>query len=194
MQNDLKLPKTYKTLLMLALVFGPFCWLAFTEDGQRRTDLALMFVLGKPEFNAALDAFNTGLTETKLRELFPKLRFQCATGANPFGDRLCGAGIGSFNQIPASSVTLFFLDDRLRAAKVIYRRPYHRTVRDWTRERLALREENARPPASMNGQNHQDVMAAAVGDGALFVRDGELAKEDEPALLWVSQAAIDSRR
>jgi hypothetical protein len=55
MDRDYKLPSLYKSLLMLALVFGPFYWLAFTEDGQRRTDLALMFVLGKPELNAALD-------------------------------------------------------------------------------------------------------------------------------------------
>ncbi|AFL75586.1 hypothetical protein [Thiocystis violascens] len=193
MTNDLKLPKTYKTLLMLALVFGPFYWLAFTEDGQRRTDLGLMFVLGNPEFNAALDAFNSGLTEARLRELFPKLRFQCATGANPFGDRLCGAGIGSFNQIPASSVTLFFLGEQLRAAKVVYRRSYHRTVREWARQRLALRD-NSVHPALENRQDSREVMAEAVDDGALFVRDGELARTDEPALLWLSQAAIDTRR
>ncbi|MBK5966504.1 hypothetical protein CCR95_21110 [Thiocystis minor] len=193
MKNDLKLPKTYKTLLILACVFGPFYWLAFTDDGQRRTDLALMFVLGKPEFNAALDSFNSGLTEARLRELFPKLRFQCATGANPFGDRLCGAGIGSFNQIPASSVTLFFLGEQLRAAKVVYRRSYHRTVRDWTRQRLALRDDSVHP-AFENRQDGREVMAEAVGDGALFVRDGELSRTDEPALLWLSQAAIATRR
>lgn len=193
MQHGLKLPKTYKTLLMLALVFGPFYWLAFTEDGQRRTDLALMFVLGKPEFNAAIDAFNTGLTETKLRELFPKLRWQCATGANPFGDRLCGAAIGSFNQIPASSVTLFFSGEQLRAAKVVYRRSYHQTVRDWVLQRLALRDDGVHPKPE-NRQDSQEVMAEPVGDGALFVLDGELGLKDEPALLWLSQAVIDARR
>ena len=53
--RDFKIPPRYKTLLMLTLVFGPFFWLAFTEDGQWRTDLALMFVLGKEDFNPALD-------------------------------------------------------------------------------------------------------------------------------------------
>ncbi|WP_295401864.1 hypothetical protein [uncultured Thiocystis sp.] len=190
MNNALKLPKTYKTLLILALVFGPFCWLAFTEDGQRRTDLALLFALGKPEFNAALDAFHSGLTEARLRERFPTLRLHCATGANPFGDRLCGAAIGSFNQIPASSVTLFFLGEQLRAAKVVYRRSYHRTVREWARQRLALRDDSVNPAV----MQRQDVMAEPVGDGALVVRAGELGKKDEPALLWLSQAAIDARR
>lgn len=144
-QRPLQLPRAYKTLLMLALVCGPFYWLAFTVDGQRRTDLALMSILGKPDFNAALDAFNSGLTEQRLRKLFPKLRWQCATGANPFGDRLCGAPIGAFNGIPAASVTLFLRDERLHAAKVVYRRSYHEMVRDWTRQRLGPRDDSQRP-------------------------------------------------
>ncbi|MGQ9831901.1 MAG: hypothetical protein ACUVQI_09960 [Thermochromatium sp.] len=108
MNAPLRLPQAYKTVLMLALVIGPLFWLALTKDGQWRTDLALMGLLGKPEFNAALDAFDSRLTEATMRASFPKLAFQCATGANPFGNRLCRAEIGSFNQIPAISVVLFF--------------------------------------------------------------------------------------
>ncbi|MBK1718741.1 hypothetical protein [Thiocystis violacea] len=192
MNTDLKLPKTYKSLLMLALVVGPFVWLAFAEDGQRRTDLALMFVLGKPEFNAALDAFDSELTESRLRETFPKLSFQCVAGENPFGNRLCGAEIGTFNQIPASSVTLFLLDDRLRAAKVVYKRAYHETLRDWLDQRLAARKPNA--IAAPMPDARAGVLARPVQDGVLLMREGELSREDEPALLWLSQAAINARR
>ncbi len=192
MKNDLRLPKFYKTLLMLALVLGPFFWLAFTQDGQRRTDLALMFVLGRPEFNAALDAFDSSLTESELREVFPKLRFQCADGRTPYGDRLCGAAIGSFNQIPASSVTLFYLGGQLRAAKVVYRRAYHQTIHDWVGRRVAGDLSDQRQ-ASLGRLDQQGVTAEPVADGALFLRQGELGDGEEPALLWLSRAAINAR-
>ncbi|MTW20803.1 hypothetical protein [Allochromatium palmeri] len=188
MSANLKLPKTYKTLLMLALVIGPFFWLAFTEDGQWRTDLALIALLGKPDFNAALDAFDSRLTESKLRESFPKLEFQCAVGANPFGNRLCGAEIGTFNQIPAASVTLFFQDDQLRAAKVVYRRVYHAMVRDWIDQRVGARSVN--PLAAPVSAQEEGVIAQPVADGLLLMREGELTDDDEPALIWLSQAAI----
>lgn len=188
MSANLKLPKAYKTFLMLALVIGPFFWLAFTEDGQRRTDLALMGLLGKPEFNAALDAFDGRLTEAKLRETFPKLEFQCAVGANPFGNRLCGAEIGAFNQIPAASVTLFFQDDRLRATKVVYRRAYHDMVRRWVDQRVGARQTN--PLATPVPAQEEGVIAHPVADGLLLMREGELTDDDEPALIWLSQAAI----
>lgn len=188
MRHDLKLPRLYKTLLMLALVFGPFYWLAFTEDGQRRTDLALMFILGKPEMNAALDAFTGALTEAQIRETFPKLGFQCADGANPFGDRLCAAEIGAFNGMPASSVTLFLLGDGLRAVKVSYRRIYHPLVRDWVEGRVG-EADDAR--ASEESEETGDGVATwTVTDGLLIMRDGELAREDDPALFWLSGAAL----
>ncbi|UHD16776.1 hypothetical protein [Thiocapsa bogorovii] len=188
MRNDLKLPRLYKTLLMLALVFGPFYWLAFTEDGQRRTDLALMFLLGKPDLNAGLDAFTSALTEAQIRETFPKLAFQCADGANPFGDRLCAAEIGAFNGMPASSVTLFLVGDGLRAVKVSYRRIYHPLVRNWVDGRVGRSDD---PPTSRASDMTGDGVATwTVPDGLLIMRDGELAREDDPALLWLSRAAI----
>ncbi len=189
MKQDLKLPKAYKTLLMLALVFGPFYWLAFTEDGQHRTDLALMFVLGKPEFNAALDSFTSALTESKLRESFPKLKLQCGDGENPFGNRICGAPIGTFNQMPASYLTLFLHDARLRAVKVEYKRAYHERIQHWLKARVAAREASAlAAPGASPG-----VIAKPVADGVLIVREGALGKDEEPALLWLSQAAINRR-
>jgi hypothetical protein len=188
MDRDYKLPSLYKTLLMLALVFGPFYWLAFTEDGQRRTDLALMFVLGKPELNAALDSFTGALTEEQFRTTFPKLAFQCADGANPFGDRLCAAEIGAFNGMPASSVTVFLVGDGLRAVKVSYRRAYHQWIREWVEGRVRALEDDGlsgAPPEVQDG-----VAAWEVPDGLLILRNCPLDKDDDPPLLWLSQAAI----
>ncbi|WP_373507885.1 hypothetical protein [Thiocapsa sp.] len=188
MRNDLKLPPLYKTLLVLALVFGPFFWLAFTEDGQRRTDLALMFLLGKPELNAAVDAFTSALSEAQIRETFPKLAFQCADGTNPFGDRLCAAEIGAFNGIPASSVTLFLVDEGLRAVKVSYRRIYHPWIRDWVEGRV--RDSGDLAASDGIAETGDGVATWTVPDGLLIMRDGELAREDDPALFWLSRAAL----
>jgi len=189
---SLRLPPAYKTFLMLALVFLPFFWLAFTEDGQRRTDLALMALLGKPELNAALDAFESRLSDAQLRETFPRLELRCVAGANPFGNRLCAAEIGSFNQHPASSVTFFFLDEQLRAAKVVYRRAYHELMHQWLTRRLAEREAPALPGAP-RPEAEPGVRAEPVRDGLLLMRAGELGKDDEPALIWLSGAALAER-
>ncbi|EXJ15114.1 hypothetical protein [Imhoffiella purpurea] len=191
MNKDLKLPKTYKTLLMLALVLGPFCWLAFTEDGQRRTDVALMALLGHPEFNPAIESFNGGLTESRLREVFPKLEWACADGSNPFGNRLCRADIGSFNQIPASNITFFFDGDRLRAAKLVYRRAYHGLISDWLDRRLGGR--GAASPVAAESRSAEGVETYQVDDGEIFLREGELGEDEEPALLWISRASLDAR-
>lgn len=181
MQHDFKVPKLYKTFLMLALVFGPFYWLAFTEDGQWRTDLALMFLLGKPEVNLALDALDSGQTEDQIRAAFPKLDLRCAEGANPFGNRLCAAAIGAFNGIPSSSLTLFLSDESLRAAKLSYRRAYHERMRDWVEGRVG------EPDAP--GQD-AEVVTWTVADGLLLMPAGALGREDEPALMWLSRAAL----
>lgn len=189
---SLKLPPAYKTFLMLALVFLPFFWLTFTVDGQRRTDLVLMTLLGKPELNAALDAFESRLTEAQLRATFPQLELRCAEGANPFGNRLCTAEIGSFNQHPASSVTFFFLDDQLRATKVVYRRAYHELMHQWLTRRLAEREAPALPGAPLP-EAEPGVRTEPVRDGLLLMRAGKLDKGDEPALIWLSGAALAER-
>lgn len=188
MANDLRIPKLYKTLLMLALVFGPFYWLAFTEDGQWRTDLALLFVLGKPDFNLALDSLTSAVTESRIRETFPKLALQCAEGTNPFGNRLCAGALGAFNGIPSSSLTLFLAGEELRAVKVSYRRAYHERMRDWVEDRVGEpldSETILSMPVSEEG-----VATWTVTDGWLLMRDGVLGREEEPALMWLSRAAL----
>lgn len=191
MERDYKLPSPYKSLLMVALVLGPFYWLAFTEDGQRRTDLALMFLLGKPELNAAMELFTSGLTEARFRETFPKLEFQCAEGANPFGDRLCAAEIGAFNAMPAASVTLFMVGEQLRAVKVSYRRAYHSLIREWVEARIDALPESS--PAVLP-LLHDGVATWDVPDGVLVLRDGPLENHEDPALFWLSGAVMAERR
>jgi hypothetical protein len=190
MPSDLKLHPLYKTALMLVLVSGPFIWLAFTEDGQRRTDVALMALLGKPDLNAAIDAFSGGLTEQQFRTAFPKLDLQCTDGPNPFGDRRCVAEVGAFNGIPVSSFSLFLADERLRAAKLSYRRAYHEALRRWVEGRVGVADPA--PAAPGTAAAGEGVAVWALPEGLLLMRDGALAPDDEPALLWLSRASASS--
>jgi hypothetical protein len=192
MARDFKIPRLYKTLLALAAVLGPIYWLMLTEDGQRRTDLTLMWILGRPSFDAALESFSDRLSEARLRESFPALALQCSDGANAFGDRLCAARIGSFNQYPARGLSLFFEGKRLVAAKVLYAPAYHGRLRGWVERRVArLAEGSGRqgvqaPEPVVDG----GVAAWRVSDGVLMLKDGELGRRDEPALVWLSGATL----
>jgi hypothetical protein len=191
MRKDLKLPSLYKTLLLLAMVIGPIYWLVLTQDGQRRTDLALMYILGKPDLNAALDRFRGGTTESELRESFPDIELECAAAPSPFGDRLCAAEIGSFDRIPARSVTLFFAGDGLRAVKVLYQPAYHDLMRWWVERRVAKGAGEAESPPVPDID--KGVASWVVYDGVLLLKDGELADGDEPSLFWLSGAALEAR-
>lgn len=187
MARDFRIPRLYKTLIALAAVLGPIYWLMLTEDGQRRTDLALMWILGRPSFDAALESFTDRLTEERLRESFPSIDFQCSDGASPFGDRLCGARIGSFNQYPARGLSLFFNGERLSAVKVVYPPAYHARIRAWVERRVAgLGAGDRSPQPVVEG----GVSAWRVSDGVLMLKDGELGRRDEPALVWLSAATL----
>ncbi len=197
MARDFKIPRLYKTLLAVVAVLGPIYWLMLTEDGQRRTDLTLMWILGRPSFDAALESFTDRLSEARLREGFPAIDLQCSDGANPFGDRLCGARIGSFNQYPARWLNLFFDGQRLSVVKVLYPPAYHARIRGWVERRVAQVAEGPRgggaresiqDPAVSGG-----VAAWRVPDGVLVLKDGDLGPADEPALLWLSGATLAAR-
>ncbi len=181
-----KLPKGYKTVLMLAIVIGPFYWLTFTEDGRWRTDLALMGFLGRSDFNAALESFAGQLTESRLRSAFAKLDWECSDGTNPFGNRTCMATIGSFNQIPARSARLFFRGDHLRAVKVIYQPAYHAQIKRWIEQRA--RAVGAAPSSPALAE--QGFIAQPVAGGVLLMPESVPGQGDEPALIWLAKEAM----
>ena len=183
---NLRLNPLYKKLLILSLVLGPMIWLVFTKDGQRRSDLVLLYLFGKEELNLAIENLNGSMTEADFRALFPDLALVCDDGANPFGDRLCTVEIGSFSAIPARAFTLFLEADRLRAAKLNYRRAYHDTLETQLSTRIG-----ARPELEPSGP---DAVSWQVGDGLLLMPAAEPGDDSEAALLWLSGAALERRR
>lgn len=190
MPRDLRIPRAYKTLLALAAVAGPLYWLLLTADGQRRTDLALMYLLDRPAFDAALDRFSPRLTESHLRERFPGLDLRCGAVPNPFGDRLCTAVLGSFNQYPARGLTLYFGGDALAAVKVLYQPAYRGALRAWVERRPGrVRADGGPLPPRVQG----GVASWPVAEGLLVMHDGPLAGSDEAALFWLAGPAPTAR-
>ena len=179
----------HKKLLMLAIVLGPIIWLVFTEDGRRRTDLVMLYLFGKGELNLAIEQLHSEMTESQFRELFPDLELVCDRGANPFGDRLCTAEVGSFSAIPSRAFTLFLRGDELRAAKVNYRRAYHGVLKQQLTRRLGSPvPQSLRGPVIIEGP-----VSWVVGDGLLLLPPEEPASDADAALIWLSEAAVQRR-
>jgi hypothetical protein len=162
---------------------GPIYWLLATPDGQRRTDMALMALLGRPAFDAALDRFSPRLDEPQLRERFPALDLRCTDTQSPFGDRLCTAVLGSFNQYPAQGLTLYFRDGALAAVKVLYEPAYHGEIRAWVARRPGRLQDDGTPASPGLDQG---VTSWLVTEGLLVMKDGALGTSDEPALFWLA--------
>jgi hypothetical protein len=173
---NLKLPKTYKLLLAICVVAGPFIWLVLTEDGKRRSDLVLLQLLGHPPFNLALEKLRPDLEEAPLLEQFPKVAFQCADGRFGLGSRRCEAQIGSLNGVPAREVELYWKDDALNAIRIDYRRRWHQVLRD------ELRRMHGEPRRDIVGE--RTVLAWRFPGGMLLIPQQVL--QSEPAtLMWV---------
>lgn len=174
------LPTLYTKLLLLAMVIGPFYWLVFTEDGQRRTDLVLLHLMGRPDVRLAIENVRPDVTEAEFRELFPGLELNCGPGGAPFGDRLCAGLIGAFNQIPSRALTLFLRDDRLVAVRVDYRRSYHQELRAQFERRVG------RPEAG-------EALTWPVSHGLLLMPASKPDSERDAALFWLSPRAVERK-
>jgi len=183
---NLQLHPLYKTLLMVAIVAGPIVWLVFTEDGQRRSDLVILYLLGKGELDLAVERLHSGMTEGQFRQIFPDLELACRTAADPFGDRICTAEVGAFDAVPSRSFTLFLAGDRLRAAKLQYRRVYHDTLQ----RRLTGRLGRPAVGAGADAAPGDAPVTWVVDDGLLLLPPERPESDAEAALLWLSRAAV----
>lgn len=186
-----RLPPLYKKLLLLSVVLGPFYWLVFTDDGQRRSDLVLLHFFGDgSELNLAIENLHSGMTESQFQALFPDLELVCDDGANPFGDRNCTAAVDAFSGIPSRAFTLFLSGDGLSAAKLNYRRAYHEKLKqDLTRRVGSPVPQSLSTPVAIDGP-----LSWVVDDGLLLMPSGEPESDQEAALMWLSEIALQRRR
>ena len=181
--------RTLIVLLSLVLVGGPLVWLLFTKEGQRRTDLLLLPLFGRPSVTLSLAELSSRLGEADIRAKLPDVELACTDEVTPYGDRTCTARIGAFVRLPAESLTFFFAGGELRVAKLSYRRDVHPEVASYLTQRFGEGDTTKRgadgaPALVTNWQ---------LLDGLVLLRAGDLGPRDEAALLWLSRAAVTER-
>jgi hypothetical protein len=189
--------RRYKTLMAVALVAGPLIWLLFTPDGQRRTDLVLMPLLGRPSIELSLIDLSSELGEGDIRGRLPQVDLRCFQDETPFGDRVCSARIGAIGRLPAEALSFYFSSGGLRAVKLVYRRDVQGELLASLARQLGAGIERELGADRTDGDGPAEgaarVISWPVTDGVLLLNAGDLAPGEEPALLWLSGAAVEQR-
>jgi hypothetical protein len=179
----IRLPKLYKKLLLVAIVIGPIWWLVFTADGQRRSDMVLLTLLGEEHFNLNLEALDSRVSEAEIMELYPNIKWQCQDQKTAFGERHCFGEIGSFNNLPADYATIFFHNGGINAVKVGYHHKHHSQLGIDLKHQLG-------PPLSQVAATAEipqpDLIVQWRTDSGHVITKKRLEKGEEAALLWLS--------
>jgi hypothetical protein len=176
----LKLNRHYKTLLILALVLGPFIWLVISADGQRRSDLVMLSLFTDREpMNLAFGNLQAGFGEAEFRRNLPEIPFQCADRSGHFGTRVCTAPIAAVNGAPAQAVSLYFDDGALNALKLVYQ-PAHQ---QYLLQRLNY--DLGAPSRSGSAPDDHGVRTWDTAHGRVLLPLDPGATE-RPDLLWLS--------
>lgn len=183
-QRRFRLPRAYKLALALAVVIGPFWWLMFTADGQRRSDLFLLNLMGRHGFNVAFERLDDRVTEADLRAQFPRADLACGGAPSPFGDRACIAEIASYNGVPARTATAFLAGEQLRALRLDYQPRYHPLLA------AELRRQHGEPAEQSNSA--RPVLRWLLPGGELLLPAEAVVSRDDAALIWLSRGVVDA--
>ncbi len=184
---NLKLPTLYKRLLAFLIVIGPIFWLMLTEDGQRRTDSVVLYLWGEDEIKFNLEALDNQFTESELKKVFPDIEWLCQDQTSLFGNRMCAARIGIYNDIPARYIAVFFHDQWVNSVKIVYRPTYHDQLILQLRQQIGT-------PISENSQDPEtnqsvELLRWETGKGHILLK-AALGDEEEPALLWFASSSL----
>lgn len=177
--------KLHKTLLALLLVLIPPYFLVFTEEGNRVSDNAILWLFGQQGLALNLAEADSSFSESDIREVFPDLDWQCGKLSSPFGQSACNSVIASFNDLPAHHAVLYFDDNRLSAIRIDYRRRYHRSLWQQLVDTLGQPTESA--PGMPYPENPDQVLQWDTGKG-LVVLKKTIGESDQPALMWIGSA------
>lgn len=177
--------KLHKTLLALLLVLIPPYFLVFTEEGNRASDNAILWLFGQEGLALNLAEADSSFSESDIRQVFPDLDWQCGKLASPFGQSACNSIIASFNELPAHHVVMYFNDNRLSAIRIDYRRRYHQSLLQQLIDTLGRPQEGASTdqPAVAAGE----VLQWDTGKGLVVLKKA-ISESDQPALMWVGSA------
>ena len=181
----MKKNKLHKTLLALLLVFIPPYFLVFTEEGNRITDNAVLWLFGGEAFKLNLQEADTAFNEAHVRKVYADLEWHCGSVQSSFGQNACNASIASFNELPARRVTMYFVNDHLNAIQVDYREPYHNALLQHLLDTLGQPDNAA--AAVRATPDADEVLQWRTGKG-LVVLKKTIRESDHAALLWLGSA------
>ncbi|MEJ2610293.1 MAG: hypothetical protein P8179_09430 [Candidatus Thiodiazotropha sp.] len=179
---NLQLPSFYKRIMAFFVVIGPIFWLVLTEDGQRRTDSVVLALWGEDEIALNLKALDNQITESEFKQVFPKLEWLCKDELTPFGNHLCTARIGIYNDIPAHYISVFFLNKWINGVKIGYRKNYHEQLKKQLWQQLGAPENSENQTQEMPNKT---AVLRWLSDHGNIILKAHLNENEEAALLWL---------
>lgn len=180
----MKRRKLHKTLLILFMVLVPPYFLVFTDEGTRISDNVVLWLFGEESAKLNLKEIDHGYSREQILAVFPDLKWQCQEKSSSFGNGLCVAAIGSFNDYPSRLLTVFFADDQTNAVKIIYRPRYHAQITGHLIEQFGQPDNVA--DALSDSPDAASVLEWDTGKGVVLLKK-DLGDTDEPALLWLAR-------
>lgn len=175
--------KLHKTLLILALVTVPPYFLIFTDEGARISDNVVLWLFGEESIKLDLNQLDAAYRSGEIRRVFPELSWECRKEETSFGDSLCVAPVGAVNDLPSRRLTAFFVDDRIRALKILYREQYHDRLLSHLIEQLGQPANVAE--AIKASPDAAPVLEWETGKGLVLMKKA-LGTGDEPAIFWLA--------
>ena len=176
--------KLHKTLLILALVIVPPYFLIFTDEGARISDNVILWLFGEESIKLDLGELDASYRPEEIRKVFPELAWECRQEQTAFGDSLCAAPVGAVNDFPARILTAFFVADRIRALKILYREQYHDQFLGHLIAQLGQPKNVAE--AVRAAADAAPVLEWDTGKGLVLMKK-TLANGDEPAVFWLAR-------
>jgi hypothetical protein len=176
----------HKNFFLVLLVVAPLYWLMLTDDGTRRVDAVMLWLLGKTAMDFNLAAIDARFTPAELQTVFPQLEWNCQKQSGYFGDQVCASPVGTFNGIPARYIFVFFNEGQASGLKMEYRSAYHDQLVRQVSEQLGTQ-------ADVRGIGKDEILEWQNAGGRIILK-AELGRRDEAALLWISRETTLPRR
>lgn len=169
-----------KRLYIIAVLAVPLYWVMLTDEGHRFTDTTILKLSGGETMDIHLKALNSSISEEGLQKQLPETPFNCADHKTPLGDRICQVKLAAFNGIPARFAIAYFAEDRLRALKVGYQRPYHQQLLD----SIFAAQGSPGSDGHITASGAPGFYRWRTGDGELIALDEQSLEGNEAAMMW----------
>lgn len=170
----------HKRIFLVIIVVAPMWWLLFTEDGKRRSDTLVLWLMGGDPIDINFSVLDNKYSVDDWKKVFSDISWQCREQRSEFGDYLCFSEISSYNGIPARYLSVFFKNSYVHAIKLVYRNQYHQQIA------LDLQQQLGTPVNQLGSTAEGDVLKWDAGYGMLFIKKSLTSNEDA-SMMWVTK-------